>query len=201
MAKKRSFAAPNSAKAAIPREAVEKNSRLRDAGICASIFVSVFFVYFPAIQGTLLWDDSSHITKPQSQFVSGLWRTWAGSNRDAAALSLVAPCVLDATPDLGRCRCRLPSDEHLASRGCGMPGDVHRQTARASGTVAGRVCLCSAPGLRGSSSLDFRTEEHAVRGFFILFPRWFICVSTASENVRNISRRPDYSCSRCSPKR
>jgi len=76
MAKKRSLAAPNSARVSIPREVVWKNSRFRDAGMCASIFVAVFLAYFPAIQGTLLWDDSSHITKPQSQSLSGLWRIW-----------------------------------------------------------------------------------------------------------------------------
>jgi tetratricopeptide (TPR) repeat protein len=76
MAKKRSLGAPNSAKASNQREEVWKSSRLRNAGMCASIFAAVFLAYFPAIQGTLLWDDSSHITKPQSQSVSGLWRIW-----------------------------------------------------------------------------------------------------------------------------
>ena len=76
MAKKRNLATPNSPGASIPRATVWKDPRLRDAGICASIFVAVFLAYFPAIQGTPLWDDSSHITKPQSQSVSGLWRIW-----------------------------------------------------------------------------------------------------------------------------
>ena len=76
MAKKRSLAAPNSAKTSIAKEVVSKNSRLRDRGMYASIFVAVLLAYFPAIHGTLLWDDSSHITKPQLQSVSGLWRIW-----------------------------------------------------------------------------------------------------------------------------
>jgi protein O-mannosyl-transferase len=76
MAKKRGLAAHNPAKTSIPTEATWKNSRFRDAGMSASIFVAVFLAYFPAIQGTLLWDDTSHITKPQSQSVSGLWRIW-----------------------------------------------------------------------------------------------------------------------------
>jgi len=77
MARKRGLGAPNSAKASIPTEAIWKNSRLRDAGICASIFVAVFLAYFPAIQGTELRDDSSHITRPQSRTVSRLWRMGA----------------------------------------------------------------------------------------------------------------------------
>ena len=65
MAKKRSLAAPTSAKTSIPRDALWENPRLREAGIYASIFAAVFLAYFPAIRGTLLWDDSSHITKPE----------------------------------------------------------------------------------------------------------------------------------------
>ncbi len=76
MAKKRSLAASNPAKASISSEAMWKHSHLRDAGICLSIFAAVLLAYLPSIQGTRLWDDSSHITKPQSQSVSGLWRIW-----------------------------------------------------------------------------------------------------------------------------
>jgi tetratricopeptide (TPR) repeat protein len=32
--------------------------------------------YWPALTGTLLWDDSSHVTRPELQSFHGLWRIW-----------------------------------------------------------------------------------------------------------------------------
>jgi tetratricopeptide (TPR) repeat protein len=33
-------------------------------------------VYFPALQGAMLWDDAGHVTRPELQSVSGLLRIW-----------------------------------------------------------------------------------------------------------------------------
>jgi len=33
-------------------------------------------VYGPALQGTQLWDDNAHLTKPELQSLHGLWRIW-----------------------------------------------------------------------------------------------------------------------------
>jgi tetratricopeptide (TPR) repeat protein len=49
---------------------------LSDSVIYASIFASVFLAYFPALNGGVLWDDSSHITRPDLQTLHGLWRIW-----------------------------------------------------------------------------------------------------------------------------
>lgn len=40
------------------------------------LFAAVLIVYFPALHGAQLWDDSSHITRPDLQSLNGLWRIW-----------------------------------------------------------------------------------------------------------------------------
>src|SRR5271166_3498189 len=47
-----------------------------DAGVWASLFLATFLAYLPALQGGLLWDDSSHVTKPELQPLHGLGRIW-----------------------------------------------------------------------------------------------------------------------------
>jgi len=42
----------------------------------ALIFASVFIAYLPALNGSLLWDDVSHITRSDLQSFGGLWRIW-----------------------------------------------------------------------------------------------------------------------------
>jgi tetratricopeptide (TPR) repeat protein len=44
--------------------------------IYASILAAVMAVYWPALRGGLLWDDTAHITAPALQSVHGLWRIW-----------------------------------------------------------------------------------------------------------------------------
>ena len=40
------------------------------------ILLTVFLVYLPALNGGLLLDDDSHITKPELQSIGGLYRIW-----------------------------------------------------------------------------------------------------------------------------
>ncbi len=40
------------------------------------IFVAGLIAYWPALQGTLLWDDNAHITSASLQSLHGLWRIW-----------------------------------------------------------------------------------------------------------------------------
>jgi protein O-mannosyl-transferase len=40
------------------------------------IFGAVFVAYLPALKGTFLWDDDSHLTRPELQSLHGLWRIW-----------------------------------------------------------------------------------------------------------------------------
>src|SRR5271157_3283287 len=39
--------------------------------VCATLAA-----YLPALHGSLLWDDASHVTKPDLQSLHGLWRIW-----------------------------------------------------------------------------------------------------------------------------
>lgn len=40
------------------------------------ILLTTFLVYRPALEGAPLWDDDAHITKPELQSASGLYRIW-----------------------------------------------------------------------------------------------------------------------------
>jgi tetratricopeptide (TPR) repeat protein len=40
------------------------------------ILVLTFIAYLPAVNGTMLWDDENHITRPALQSLHGLWRIW-----------------------------------------------------------------------------------------------------------------------------
>ena len=42
-----------------------------------SIFCATLIAYWPALRGGLIWDDSSHITRPEMQSLHGLWRIWS----------------------------------------------------------------------------------------------------------------------------
>jgi len=41
-----------------------------------AIFAAALLAYWPALRGTLLWDDASHVTAPALQSLHGLWRIW-----------------------------------------------------------------------------------------------------------------------------
>ena len=49
---------------------------LKDAGPWVLIFCATLAAYLPALRGALLWDDSSHVTRPDLQPLHGLWRIW-----------------------------------------------------------------------------------------------------------------------------
>jgi Flp pilus assembly protein TadD len=40
------------------------------------IVLAALIVYWPALHGTVLWDDNAHITSPALQSLDGLWRIW-----------------------------------------------------------------------------------------------------------------------------
>ncbi|MGA2697882.1 MAG: hypothetical protein ABSE92_17610, partial [Terriglobales bacterium] len=40
------------------------------------IFFAGLVAYWPALHGTLLWDDNAHITSSSLQSFHGLWRIW-----------------------------------------------------------------------------------------------------------------------------
>src|SRR5437867_2370744 len=52
--------------------------RLRkiDIGLAILLFAATLIAYWPALHGGMLWDDQSHITRPELQSTRGLWRIW-----------------------------------------------------------------------------------------------------------------------------
>ncbi|HEX3729792.1 MAG TPA: glycosyltransferase family 39 protein, partial [Opitutaceae bacterium] len=51
-------------------------SRLRAAGFCALVFALAFAAYWPALRGSMIWDDGAYLTRPELQSGHGLWRIW-----------------------------------------------------------------------------------------------------------------------------
>jgi tetratricopeptide (TPR) repeat protein len=51
-------------------------NRIRNAGTWLAIVCASIAAYLPALSGSLLWDDSSHVTGPGLQSLHGLWRIW-----------------------------------------------------------------------------------------------------------------------------
>jgi tetratricopeptide (TPR) repeat protein len=49
---------------------------LRDIATGVAIFLAALLAYWPALRGTLIWDDTAHITAPALQSLHGLWRIW-----------------------------------------------------------------------------------------------------------------------------
>jgi tetratricopeptide (TPR) repeat protein len=47
-----------------------------DLRVYALIFCATLAEYWPALHGTLLWDDSAHVTPSDLQSLQGLWRIW-----------------------------------------------------------------------------------------------------------------------------
>ena len=42
----------------------------------ALLVLATLIVYWPALRGTLLWDDAAHVTRLELRSLSGLWRIW-----------------------------------------------------------------------------------------------------------------------------
>src|SRR5665213_1479702 len=40
------------------------------------IFLAVLAAYWPALSGSLVWDDNAYVTAPDLRNISGLWRIW-----------------------------------------------------------------------------------------------------------------------------
>ena len=84
---------------------------VQDAVLCPSIVFLAFVAYWPAMRGSLLWDDNAHVTRADLQChtaVADLVRF----GRNATILSAAAHRLLARTPRLGRCSPGLPRAEH-----------------------------------------------------------------------------------------
>src|SRR5215469_3076679 len=51
-------------------------NRLPDRGLVVLLAGSILFSYLPALQGSFLWDDPMHVTRPDLRSLRGLWRIW-----------------------------------------------------------------------------------------------------------------------------
>src|SRR5271167_1039906 len=40
------------------------------------LFCAALLAYLPALRGGLVWDDASHVTRPELRSLHGLWRIW-----------------------------------------------------------------------------------------------------------------------------
>src|SRR5262245_61040933 len=66
----------HSSKAKAPPAMVAARSRLRNGVALALILVAVFLIYLPAMNGGLVWDDNTNITRSNLQSLDGLNRIW-----------------------------------------------------------------------------------------------------------------------------
>lgn len=55
---------------------MEARKRPSDLLTFAAIAAAAFVAYFPALRGTMLWDDDAHITRLDLRSLEGLWRIW-----------------------------------------------------------------------------------------------------------------------------
>lgn len=61
---------------ALRHAAPASGDRLPPAAVFALMVGAILLVYFPCLRGDLLWDDVGHVTSPELQSWSGLWRIW-----------------------------------------------------------------------------------------------------------------------------
>ena len=82
MSKKRGAATPAQKIPSVPSGKVVAQPKptavfnVRDLATFALLLWVTLAVYWPALQGGPLWDDDSHITRPELQSLHGLWRIW-----------------------------------------------------------------------------------------------------------------------------
>jgi len=48
----------------------------RDLVAMTLLFGAILVAYLPAMDGTFIWDDEAHVTRPDLRSVHGLWRIW-----------------------------------------------------------------------------------------------------------------------------
>ena len=64
---------PGNASQGIPKG----SGRYRSLAYWGALFMATVIAYSPALEGGMLWDDSSHVTAPKLQSLHGLWRIWS----------------------------------------------------------------------------------------------------------------------------
>ncbi len=59
-----------------PAQTLDGIAGVRDAALWVILFCATLVAYWPAVHGSLLWDDANHVTRPALQSLHGLWRIW-----------------------------------------------------------------------------------------------------------------------------
>src|SRR5271167_1841626 len=72
----RNRAAPKNTEPARSNRPTEVREHVRDILLAVGLFCVTLTAYFPALRGTLIWDDDAHVTKPVLRSLHGLWRIW-----------------------------------------------------------------------------------------------------------------------------
>jgi hypothetical protein len=101
---------------------------------------------------------------PALRSLHGLWRIWFEVGRHPAVLPGPPFRLLDRAPVLGRFGARLPPGQRRPPRDRRVAAFPRPSQPVVPGTAARRSPLRGASGLRGIRGLDFRAEEHALRG-------------------------------------
>ena len=136
----------------------------RDAWAWVVILCATLVAYWPALQGSLLWDDNCHLTRPDLRSWHGLWRIWF----DLGATQQYYPLLHSAFWIEHRIWGDAVLGYHLtnvalhAASACLVVLIVRRLSL--AGRVAGGLRFCAAPGVRGSGGVDLGAEEHALGG-------------------------------------
>src|SRR5437588_12499585 len=91
-----------------------EGSSLGGARLIAALVAAFVFVYQPAWNGGLLWDDAAHLTRPELRSALGLGRIWF--ERIHPAVLPGAQRLLAAAPAMGRRPHRPPGDSLPALR-------------------------------------------------------------------------------------
>ncbi len=59
-----------------PAQLLAGIASVRETVLWVILFCASLVVYWPAVHGSVLWDDANHITRPALQSLHGLWRIW-----------------------------------------------------------------------------------------------------------------------------
>ncbi len=84
--------------------------RFHDAIGWALIFCATLAAYLPALNGSLLWDDERHITRPDLASFHGLWRIWSERGATQQYYPLLHSAFWLEHSSVGGCGCWLSSD-------------------------------------------------------------------------------------------
>ena len=130
----------------------------------ALIVVVVTIAYWPALQGTFLWDDNAHVTSPELRSFGGLYHIWF----DIGATQQYYPLLHSAFWLEYQFWGSSPLGYHLTNVAlhCVAAWLVFLNPAQAANS---RCVLCgfgfrSAPGRCRIGGLDYRAEEHTFGG-------------------------------------